>query len=325
MTNKNLPYYIHCFTHLKRDMKNGGAPHKPILLLSIIRLFENGIFTNNQIYVLPELVASFKTNWSKLVTTNHYPVFALPFYHMSSEPFWKLIPNIGCEKWIESKSSMRSLGNLTMAIQFALIDSELANLLLVPENRDILKISILDKYFPNTKSNYSMNGNDDLPSASILHENSEEYKRKIIELKNKVDENAFQEEIFIRGGLFKREIPKIYNNTCAISGLRLTSVVSNVSMIDACHIVPFSESYDDTLTNGIALCPNLHRAFDRGLIAFSDNYTVLINKSFIEDKNSAFNISQFEGKQIILPYSEELYPALENLYKHRSKNGFRVL
>jgi putative restriction endonuclease len=58
--DKNLSYYNHCFTHLKRDMKNGGAPHKPILLLSVIRLFEKGMFTNNQIYVLPELVASFK-------------------------------------------------------------------------------------------------------------------------------------------------------------------------------------------------------------------------------------------------------------------------
>jgi putative restriction endonuclease len=304
-------------------MKNGGAPHKPILLLSIIRLFENGIFTNNQIFVLPELVASFKTNWSKLVITNHYPIFALPFYHMSSEPFWKLIPHVGCEKWIESKSSMRSLGNLTMAVQFALIDIELANLLLVPENRDILKITILDKYFPDTKSNCNSNGNDDLPSASILYENSEEYKHKIIELKNQVDENAFQEEIFIRGGLFKREIPKIYNNTCAISGLRLTSVVSNVSMVDACHIVAFSESYDDTLKNGIALCPNLHRAFDRGLISISDDYTVLINKNFVEDKNSVFSLSQFENQKIILPYSEELYPALENLSKHRNKNSFR--
>jgi len=319
---KDLPYYIHCFTHLKRDMKNGGAPHKPILLLSILRLFENGIFTNNQIYVLPELVASFKTNWSKLVTTNHYPIFALPFYHMGSEPFWKLIPNAGCEKWIESKSSMRSLGNLTMAVQFALIDTELANLLLIPENRDILKITILDKYFPDTKSNYGSNGNDDLPSVAILHEKSEEYKRKIIELKNQVDENTFQEEIFIRGGLFKREVPKIYNNTCAISGLRLTAVTTTVSMVDACHIVPFSESYDDTLTNGIALCPNLHRAFDRGLISISDNYTVLINKNFVEDKNSAFNISQFEGKQIILPYSAELFPELRNVAIHRKKFNF---
>jgi len=104
---KDLLYYIHCFTHLKRDMKNGGAPHKPILLLSIIRLFENGIFINNQIYVLPELVASFKTNWNKLVTTNHFPIFTLPFYHLCSEPFWKLVPNAGCKAamWVQSKTA----------------------------------------------------------------------------------------------------------------------------------------------------------------------------------------------------------------------------
>lgn len=320
--DKNLPYYIHCFTHLRRDMKNGGAPHKPILLLSVIDLFEKNIYENNQILILPELVASFKSNWSKLVETNHYPIFTLPFYHLSSEPFWKLIPNIGCEKWIESKSSMRSLGNLTTAIKHALMDKELSDILLMSENRDILKISLLDKYFPNTKSNFGSNGNDDLLSTTILHESSVEYKRKIIELKNQVDENAFQEEIFIRGGLFKREIPKIYNNTCAVSGLRLTSVISNVSMVDACHIVPFSESYDDTLTNGIALCPNLHRAFDRGLISISDSFMVLVNKNFVEDKNSTFSLSQFEGQKINLPYSEELYPALDNLFKHRKRNGF---
>ena len=322
--DKNLSYYIHCFTHLKRDMKNGGAPHKPILLLSVISMFEKGFFTDTQILILPELVASFKANWSKLVVTNHYPIFALPFYHLSSEPFWNLIPNVGCEKWIESKNSMRSLGNLTTAVRYTLIDNELSDILRLSENRDILKISILDKYFSDTKSNLG-SMSDDLPSVSILQDNSDEYKRKIIELKNQVDENAFQEEIFIRSGLFKREIPKVYNNTCAISGLRLTSVITNVSMVDACHIVPFSESYDDTLTNGIALCPNLHRAFDRGLISISDNYTVLINKTFVEDKNSAFRLSQFEGQNIILPYSEELYPALENLYKHRNKNGFSKL
>lgn len=318
--NEKLPYYVRCFTHLKRDAKNGGAPHKPILLLSIIRLFEKGFFTNNQIHILPELVASFKSNWTELVVTNHFPIFAMPFYHMNSEPFWKLIANVGCEKWIESKSSMRSLGNLTTAVKFALIDSELAELLSQPESRDILKISILDQYFPKTKSNYGNNGNDDLPNVSILNEPSEEYKRKIIELKNQIDENSFQEEVFIRGGLFKREIPKIYNNTCAITGLRIDAI-TNVSMVDACHIVPFSEGYDDTLTNGIALCPNLHRAFDRGLISISDNYEVILNKTFVENQ-SVYNLSQFEGKQISLPNQSEHYPTLQNLSQHRKRFNF---
>ena len=284
-------------------------------MLSIIRLFEKGIFTDNQIHILPELVASFKSNWSQLVVTNHFPIFAMPFYHMSSEPFWKLIANVGCEKWIESKSSMRSLQNLTTAVNFALIDNELAELLLQPESRDVLKISILDRYFPDTKSNYDSNRNDDLPSASILHESSEEYKRKIIELKSKVDENTFQEEVFIRGGLFKREIPKVYNNTCCISGMRIDATIS-ISMVDACHIVPFSVSYDDTVTNGIALCPNLHRAFDRGLISIDENFKVLVSNKF-KEQESHYNIGYFRNQQIILPNHSADFPLKENLEWHR--------
>ncbi len=148
---KDLPYYIHCFTHLRRDMRNGGAPHKPVLLLSVISLFERAIFTNDQIGVLPELVASFKATWSKLVTTNHHPTFALPFFHMRSEPFWELVANIGYEKWIESQGSISSLVSLTTSVQYALIDGELAALLMSPENRDVLKLAILDKYFPDTE------------------------------------------------------------------------------------------------------------------------------------------------------------------------------
>lgn len=315
-----LSYYIHCFTHLKRDAKNGGAPHKPILLLSVIQLYENVFFTDQQIYILPELVAVFKSNWSKLVVTNHYAIFAMPFFHMRSEPFWHLIPNAGCEKWIESKNSVRSFRNLTTAVNFALIDNELSNLLLQSETRDILKISILEKYFPETKLNFESNRLEGMPNISILNDSSEEYRRKIKELKAQVDENAFQEEIFIRGGLFKREISKIYNHTCAISELRIDAII-NVTMVDACHIVPFSEGYDDTLTNGIALCPNLHRAFDRGLISISDNYTVILNPNFIESKSS-YNLSQFKGKEVLFPDQMKHYPSLENLAQHRRRFGF---
>ena len=319
MTDK-LPYYVHCFTHLKRDAKNGGAPHKPVLLLSVIRLFEQHLITDNEIYITPDLVSIFKSVWSALVTSNHFPIFALPFYHMSSEPFWKLKANVGCEKWVESKSSMRSFSNLTTAVSHALIDGDLSEILLDNEKCQVLKLEILDKYFPETKCMLERL-EDNYMSGNILREKSETYRNRIIELKKTIDDNSFQEEVFIRGGIFKREIPKIYNNTCAISGLRIAAV-ANVSMVDACHIVPFSECYDDTLSNGIALCPNLHRAFDRGLISVSDDYTVLVNKNFVENNNSVYNISQFAGKQLILPENKDLYPSLENFAKHRCKFSF---
>lgn len=149
------------------------------------------------------------------MVTNHFPIFVLPFYHLNSEPFWKLIPNIGYEKWIEQKVAIKTFQNLNSAVKFAIIEDELSEFLLNYESREILKQAILDKYFPETKSNFQ-NTENQIENNLFLYENSEEYKRKIIELKEKIDENSFQEEIFIRGGIFKREIPKIYNNTCAI-------------------------------------------------------------------------------------------------------------
>lgn len=317
---KDLSFYLKCFTSLKRDMKNGGAPHKPIMILSLIEQFEQNFIIDNHIYITPEIVSSFKTHWAELVNTNHHPIFALPFYFLNSEPFWNLIPNIGCEKWVESKSAMKSFKNLTTAVNCATIDFELQAILQMKENREILKFSILDKYFPETKILFG-SGSDEINKINLLNEPTTEYKRKIAELRIKLDENAFQEEVFVRGGIFKREIPKIYNNTCAISSLRVDAVL-NISMIDACHIVPFSEGYDDTLINGIALCPNLHRAFDRGLISISDNKKVILNLNFVENKYSPLNLSQFEGQGIQLPSNNEFHPSLENFKHHRKRFGF---
>lgn len=82
-------------------------------------------------------------------------------------------------------------------------------------------------------------------------------------------------------------------------------------MIDACHIIPFSESFNDTITNGIALCPNLHRAFDRGLIAINEDYKVIVSKSFKEEKN-IYSIRAFENKIINLPSIESFFPKANN-------------
>jgi putative restriction endonuclease len=95
----------------------------------------------------------------------------------------------------------------------------------------------------------------------------------------------------------------------------------DVQMIDACHIVPFAQSGDDTISNGLSLCPNLHRAFDRGLIAISDEYRVLV-KPFYEVDDNVYSIKQFEGKKIFLPKEKVYCPLAINLAKHRHRFVF---
>ena len=323
MRVKDLAYYLKCFDKLRRDRKNGGAPHKPIMLISLIQAFQQNFLTSNEIPVIPELVGLFKSNWNNLVETNHQCLFTLPFYHMSSEPFWQLIPNVGCELWVKSKSSMRSFSNLTTAIKFAQIDEELLMIIKDEHSSNVLIQSVLEKYFPNSKSNFSSGESNYINDIEnqIIKEPKEDYKKRLLTIREQLDNDAFQEEIFIRSNVFKKEIPKVYNYTCCISGLRIDAI-ANISMIDACHIIPFSESYNDTITNGIALCPNLHRAFDRGLISISDNYKVIMSNDFSEIAETNYSLKQFEGREILLPSNDNYLPSLESLKYHRNKFGF---
>lgn len=324
MLAKDLRYYCSKFEKLRRDFKNGGAPHKPILLISLIQAFQNGLYSTSEIHILPEFVGLFKSNWKTLVKTNHQCLFTLPFYHMNTEPFWELIPNKGCELWIKSKSPMRSFSNLTTAIKCAIIDYELKELFLKNEESNMLLHFLLDKYFAETKGNFiSDSGNSYISEIEnqILNESEETYKVRLLKIRRELDNDEFQEEVFVRKNIFKREIPKIYNYTCCISGLRIDAG-DNISMIDACHIIPFSESFNDTISNGIALCPNLHRAFDRGLISIDSNFQVLINKKFSEPFQSVYNIKQFEGVNISLPNFNTYYPSFVSLTHHRNKFGF---
>lgn len=76
---QDTAYYCHLFSKLRRDRKNGGAPHKPILLISIIQAFQQNLFNDNQINITPSLVGLFNSNWNNLVETEHHRSFALPF------------------------------------------------------------------------------------------------------------------------------------------------------------------------------------------------------------------------------------------------------
>lgn len=318
----DLAKYSHYFKKLRRDYKNGGAPHKPILLLAIINQYRQGNIEANHIYLTPELIGDFKFYWSKLVVTKHQPHFYLPFYYMKSEPFWELIANPGCDKWINSRSPMRGFNALKTAVNFAKIDIELTTLFFENESREVLSQTILEEYFEETKDyiNFSNEIFSKL-SDEILHEDPKSYQNKIKKLKAQLDEVSFEEEVFIRSGAFKRDVSRIYADTCAISNLKINTT-KTYSVVDACHIIPFSESQNDHITNGIALCPNLHRAFDRGLIAIDDTYRLLVSKDFIEPSDSPYGIKQFEGKQINLPLNLKFFPLAENLFWHRKHFNF---
>lgn len=314
---KDILYYQTAFSQLRRNRQNGGAPHKPVLLLSVLRLCQNGDIRSPYIEPSPLLYHTFKTLWRNLVPASapFSPSFYYPFFHLQSEPFWQLIP----VKGQSLPREVTSLKRLQECVACAKIDDELFELLERPLQNTLLEKHLLEHYFNVSYTAYNQITvpplETELTKPEYIAENHHEAPGLVAK--------DSEEDRYMRSQLFKVAIPQIYDHTCAISRLRLNSTDRTVSMVDACHIVPFAESHDDSIGNGIALCPNLHRAFDRGLIAISDNYTVLVNDNFAEDASSAFALSQFAGQPLKLPYATSFYPDKRNLAAHRARHGFR--
>ncbi|WP_188753153.1 hypothetical protein [Parapedobacter defluvii] len=91
-----LKSYLHALTHLKRGgTRYGIAPHKPVLVLTLMELVEKGIIIDNRLEANADLVGHFLENWQLLVATPHQADFTQPFYYLQSdkadgEPFWHL-------------------------------------------------------------------------------------------------------------------------------------------------------------------------------------------------------------------------------------------
>ncbi|WP_181304882.1 HNH endonuclease [Rufibacter sp. XAAS-G3-1] len=304
-----LKFYLHKFTRLRQGgTKYGPAPHKPVLLLSLIDLFEKGEVRENKIFITAELVGIFKENFALLVTTGHNPDFYLPFYHLGKEGFWFVKTWPGKEVY----SAIKSFSVLNGLVEYAYLAEDLYPLLLAPDTRNILRNTLLARYFPTIAQSYQ-HGKE---KGGYLHDLENYILNESAATYTITQVAPDEEQQFVRGGLFKKLVPQVYNFTCCITGMRLIST-HGFSMVDACHIVPFSRSNDDRVTNGLALCPNLHRAFDRGLITVDRQLKVVVSPTIAEDEENAYALKKLEGKRLNLPFGAIHYPSVENLTWHR--------
>ncbi len=157
-TNKNISDYLERFSNLNTNKQQGKiAPHKAILLLSVIDLVEQGQIQSNKIELTEKLANQFKVNWGKYVEDEN--VFqsniGAPYVHLRGESFWKLIPSKGNkEADLSSNINSYSINSLRSQFQYAEIEMELFDLLQDEQNRNKLREVLISTYLlSNMKSN----------------------------------------------------------------------------------------------------------------------------------------------------------------------------
>ena len=135
------------------------APHKAILLLTVIDLIDWGEIKSNHIKLDDNLEWQFKHNWSRYVGNS--PLFqskiATPYWHMQGESFWKLILQDGRETTKDNfQGSPYSVSNLKKQVRYAAIDQDLFELMQTVDGRAQMRtllISIYLTYKPIQKEN----------------------------------------------------------------------------------------------------------------------------------------------------------------------------
>jgi len=294
-------HWLHKIATLRVDRARGDpAPHKPLLLLVVFDLAENGLLRGNALALSPELAFRFCNYWSVVAhRRTQRPDVRLPFHHLQSDGFWSALDDAG------QPSAHRSL------TRFAEIPSDFLRFAQDPASRDKARRLILATYFRPSER---------LALAETLGLPVKEKGQVEVGGTYQTVEDA---KCAGREARFRVMVVSAYDFTCALCGQRLTTISAG-SIVDAAHIHPFSDSRNNDPRNGIALCKNAHWLFDHGLWTVSDDYRVVVAVgTFSESSPDGPLLEQYHGRSLRLPRDESLWPGPIYLSWHR-KHRFQA-
>ncbi|MDE0310289.1 MAG: HNH endonuclease [Acidiferrobacterales bacterium] len=140
-------------------------------------------------------------------------------------------------------------------------------------------------------------------------EENENFKRRIIQ---EVTNRPFREIAF------SRQVKKAYDNTCAVTGLKILNGGGRAE-VEAAHIRPVNHNGPDSVRNGIALSKTVHWMFDRGLISIDDNFTVLVSEGSIPDSM----LAMFEHDRKLREPMSKIYEPNRKYLKYHRDNIFK--
>jgi putative restriction endonuclease len=282
--------------NLRRDKRGSHErPHKPVLLLSILDLLDRGELKENQILLTPELVETFRRYFELVRRKDDQASIENPFFFLSGDGFWTIERSgQGPLYQTGNASSPPSMSVLRSAVGH--FDPQLWEIMRNPSSRAQLREALVTRYFPDERR----------PIQTLLTPAAPPRDLQL----NEQFEQA-------RSGAFRQTILEIYDYTCAACGLRVR-LNDGFSLVEAAHLVPFNVTRDDKPNNGLALCPNHHRAMDRFLIApCPDNKHPAgvwrVGPALDARIEGQKALVALDGQRVIAPAEEKFNPALASL------------
>ena len=293
------------------------APHKPFLLLAVMDLIAQGQIPTNFIELDAQLMDAFDLYWVKVMGTEKVTTPLLPFYHLTSDRFWHLVPAPSMEQALAAVGQLRSISQFHQLVLGAKLDDELFKMLLEKENSDNLRRVLIETYFaPEVR--------EKLVEVGQITAESFEYSRELLgRLRGRFTlkeppETDEQYRTESRSTAFRRVVVEAYDHTCAMCAVRVVTPEGRTA-VAAAHIVPWRISHNDDPRNGMAMCGLHHWTFDQGLVTVATDYQILISPVVSPDQGGTEPVRSLAGCDLYKPDDRILWPAKSALRWHREK------
>lgn len=286
------------------------SPYKPLLLLSILDQFATGALSANLIEPSEDLAEQFLYYCTRVLSPSYRSTMSLPFFHLQSQGFWHLVPRVPGATVVTPNSSLKRLRE---QIYGARLDDALYALVLLPLSRGALRQVLIETYFSDQV--YAA-----LQEQSLVNQEAFHYSQNLFrQARQKIKEALPETELYrpaARDQGFRRAVISAYDHTCAFCSLRLLTPEGHTAA-DAAHIVPWSQTHNDTIENGMALCKLCHWGFDEGLLTASANYRVQVSSLLFADYNAPASLALLKERALTLPQERAFWPAPGALDTHR--------
>jgi putative restriction endonuclease len=285
--------------NVARTGPRGIAPHKPLMLLTVIDLIESGDIPDGWVRYDVRLVSRFRDYWELVRDRQrNSPDIPMPFNALGGDKdqVWQCFTADGQPS--KSKVTTR-LCHLDPALLVCLQDVDFrreARRILVgiyfTATEQVMLCARLSLPIPNTAA------------IAALRQDAAEFKAR----QKKGRDSRFKSDVL--GG---------YYFTCALTGYRLDT--ETTSIVQAAHIHQHAVSGNNDPRNGLALTPDAHWMFDQGLwtaVPEDNHFLIKVAKGcFTESSPNGHLLAFFAGLALHFHEYARLRPKAEHLAWHK--------
>ena len=234
------------------------APHKPLLLLCVIDLADEGKLDPPLLFKSADLRLRFESYWAICQPRwGGQPGLDLPFHYLHSQGFWKPLTREGTpSRGPHSTDHVK-------------LDPRLISDLQSKSNRNQIRKILVESWFPEIEQ-------------TALFTALGFTKAKLRQMQYECVEEDPGLQATGRDARFRVVVVTQYRFTCALTGYGLHTRKGH-SLVEAAHIHKFSNSRNNSPDNGLALSRDAHWMFDEGLWTVDDKERVVVaNEVFTE-------------------------------------------